>query len=631
MHGIAVSAIDRRLKREARRIFDRCGANGDAPGKFACADLGLALETASAKSPLGTVVEAVLSDERKCDRAISLFFEIPVCKKGLVWHDDIRRSRKASGLKPLENSHPSLSGSGFISVYPMGSVTGSTGEDGEKKTISIAIDPRFPSEFRISYDPGRQSLNLSYDIALSGDTANFPHSARFRFAYFESDAALGFRGAWQRFMDIFPGPFFTREKIQGNWLPFAKAQNIEGFGDFAFRFHELHGLGEAFDAENAIAPYNYTEPFTWWMSMDPDTPRTYDAALEMVKNILADPEGSPYRKRRAAALLNSGIKDEKGKYAVEFLKYPWCDGACWTMNPNPWQEGEINGATVNWPKDAMQSRHGALSLLRGEYIDSTEGYTTPELNYDRNAFKYETRPLSYDPKTKEPAIHKGIAVYEFAKKMSGDLHSIGKSLFGNGLPYRFPWLADAFDIMGTETVWLGEDGTYAPIADSQMALWRTLSGKKPYLLLQNSDFRRFDSTMVKRYMERSLFYALYPSMFSVDAATDPYWENPAYYNRDRGHFKKYMPLIKELGEAGWEVVTLARVYNKNVFAERYSRRYLTLCNDTMETQKTKVKVLFPVGRKAMERIHGKEIAVSAKGTFEVKIGPQSTLMVDFGS
>ena len=119
-------------------------------------------------------------------------------------------------------------------------------------------------------------------------------------------------------------------------------------------------------------------------------------------------------------------------------------------------------------------------------------------------------------------------------------------------------------------------------------------------------------------------------MFSVDAASNPYWENPDLYDRDRDLFKKYVPLVCEVAEAGWEPVTFARSSNRNVFVERFGRRYLTLCNDTAEAQKTRVTIEFPVRRQAVERISDTPVAISAKGLFTLELQPQSTALVDFG-
>jgi hypothetical protein len=94
---------------------------------------------------------------------------------------------------------------------------------------------------------------------------------------------------------------------------------------------------------------------------------------------------------------------------------------------------------------------------------------------------------------------------------------------------------------------------------------------------------------MEKYFQRSLFYGMFPSMFSHNAAENPYWQNPKWYNRDRALFKKYQPLIKSVAEAGWQPVTHARCDNPRVFVERFGPRtggavYLTLFNDTATPQ-----------------------------------------------
>ena len=41
--------------------------------------------------------------------------------------------------------------------------------------------------------------------------------------------------------------------------------------------------------------------------------------------------------------------------------------------------------------------------------------------------------------------------------------------------------------------------------------WRTLSSKKPYCTLMNTDFTEFDHAIVERYLRISLFYGVYPN------------------------------------------------------------------------------------------------------------------------
>src|SRR5258708_30690430 len=123
-----------------------------------------------------------------------------------------------------------------------------------------------------------------------------------------------------------------------------------------------------------------------------------------------------------------------------------------------------------------------------------------------------------------------------------------------------------------------------------MCLRRTMAGAKPYLLLMNTDYDVFTYDLVERYFQRSLFYGMFPGMFSHNAADNPYWQNPKWYNRDRSLFKKYQPLIKRIAEAGWQPVTYARCENSQVWVERFGPDargaiYFTLLNDSSTVQK----------------------------------------------
>ena len=361
-------------------------------------------------------------------------------------------------------------------------------------------------------------------------------------------------------------------------------------------------------------------------------PRTYEAARAEQQRILR--EGQGRGRDMASALESSAMTDTEGRWVVSFHNLPWCNGACWTLNPNPAQTAQPTGASVNWSPALCEARHGPGRLLAGESIDSVEGYTTPELNFRRDNFRWTTVPLTYDPVTLKPGLFKGLAVFEYARRLSEDMHRRGKLLFGNGVPYRFSWLAPLFDIMGTESVWLDEHDRYAPPPDSQMALWRTISGRKPYLMLQNTRFKAFDRTMVDRYLQYCLFYGIYPSMFSVDAASDPYWADPSLYNRDRDSFRKFQPLIREVGEAGWQPVTRVRSDNPEIFVERYGdgtgdKVLVTLFNPGLETQRGTLAFEISLGATAVERVTGTTLARDAAGRLAVEVPPQSARVLAF--
>jgi hypothetical protein len=96
-----------------------------------------------------------------------------------------------------------------------------------------------------------------------------------------------------------------------------------------------------------------------------------------------------------------------------------------------------------------------------------------------------------------------------------------------------------------------------------------MSGRRPYLMLMNNRFD--DASIMEPYFQRSVFYAVWPSMFSgqTSASDVAYFDNPAWYNRDRPLFKKYLPIIRKLDEAGWQPVTGATIDPSDARIERY--------------------------------------------------------------
>ena len=118
-------------------------------------------------------------------------------------------------------------------------------------------------------------------------------------------------------------------------------------------------------------------------------------------------------------------------------------------------------------------------------------------------------------------------------------------------------MAHLFDVLGIETNWLA-DGKYNPMPDEALDFRRTLCRQKPYCFLMNTDYEKFDHSMVEKYFQRCLFWGIFPGFFSANAATNCYFDNPALYDRDRDLFKKYLPLIQKIARAGWEPLTMAR-------------------------------------------------------------------------
>jgi len=142
-----------------------------------------------------------------------------------------------------------------------------------------------------------------------------------------------------------------------------------------------------------------------------------------------------------------------------------------------------------------------------------------------------------------------------------------------------------------------------------------MSGGKPYLLLMNTDYNAFTPDLVEKYLQRSLSYGMFPGMFSHNAADNPYWQNPKWYERDRPQFKKYLPVIKQVAEAGWQPVTLAVCDNQHILVERFGpdsagKVYLTLLNDSDGLQEGSLRL--DPGLGAGQKPSGAREAVSGR-------------------
>lgn len=598
-------------------------------GSGDCPELGLRLQTTITVETNHLVVQGRISDTTRRDRAILLAFALPIDASGWNWGDDIRQTRKIEAGGEFANLAMIHSGSmGSQSIYPVGCI------HDKRSGLALAIDMGRPAQYRLLYHAGTKQLLIVYDFGLVQETEQFPSSADFRFVLYRFEPAWGFRAAFEKLMEIFPDYFVVRSRDQGIWMPFTDVSKVEGWRDFGFRYHEGNN-NVLFDDEHGILSFRYTEPMTWWMSMGPELPRDEASALRVRDELASAANGS--RRRMAEVSRAAAMTDADGHPALLFRNEPWANGAVWSLNPNPRLPADPNAGTVHWSESIRDQLYGARARgkLDGEYLDSLEGYVTADLNFRREHFRYSTVPLTFDTATHKPALAKGLGIYEFTRWISEDLHRMGKLCFANGVPYRFGFLCPWLDLMGTETDWLSGNN-YRPASHSQMAVWRTLAGRKPYLLLMNTDYERFGPELVERYFRRSLFYGMFPSMFSHNASENPYWLNPKWYNRDRSLFRKYLPVIKQVAEAGWQPVTGAICDNPHILVERFGPSvdgfaYYTLLNETSAAQsgglrETRQRAGDGSEGAATEMLTGK--ALEWNGTsWKVELAPQAAGVV----
>ena len=388
-------------------------------------------------------------------------------------------------------------------------------------------------------------------------------------------------------------------------MPFAKISQIKGWEDFGFRFKE--GNDEtAWDDAHGILTFHYTEPLTWWMPMPGTMPRTVEAATSEARR-LAD-----RGRREAKALFSSGYHNADGTLAALFRDEPWNHGAVWSMNSMPGIAGETNDFKTKWNPQIRQRLYGPgrKGDLDGEYIDSSEGYVTDELDFRRDHFAAAETPLAFSLGTHRPAIFRGLIAFEYIRAIAADMHGTGKLMMANATPDRLCWLTPMLDVLGTETDW-NPRGKWRPMDDAHLLYRRALCKGKPFCFLMNTAFENFSHELVEKYMKRSLAYGFFPGFFSHNASEGHYFTRPELYERDRPLFRKYVPLCKLVAQAGWEPITGARSGDEHVHIERFGdqgTRYLTIFNDSPERRDTTITLSMKTSATSRELVRGKSVS-----------------------
>jgi hypothetical protein len=546
-----------------------------AEGDFVAIDqdaLGLRLASREKTQGGATILDVTLTDTTGKDRAITLVYAATVAREDCLWLADPRRSEPVQkGREYLDARRFAAGANGRLSRYPFAAVAG------REQGLGLGIDMRVPAFYRAGYNADTQELFLAFDIGLTGEKP----SAQLRLCRFSFDPAWGFRGALQRYYELFADSFACRIQKQGLWMPFASISKVPQWEDFGFRFKE--GTDETgWDDQHDILTFRYTEPMTWWMAMPKGMPRTIEAALAEARR-LANEKNDP----AAKALVSSGYHDENGQFVALMQDTPWCNGAVWSINSMPGIVGEVTDFSNKWNPKIREQLYGPQRKADqdGEYIDSSEGYVTDELDYRRDHFAAARAPLVFSLDSRMPAIFRGLIAQEYVRAIAEDMHADGHLMMANATPDRLCWLAPHLDVMGTETDW-NPGKTWRPMSDGELLYRRAICGRKPYCFLMNTVFEDFPKEKVELYMKRSLAYGMFPGFFSHNASEGHYFSRPELYERDRELFRKYVPLCRRLAEAGWQPITQVRSSNPQVFVERFGDKLLTVFNDSRETRQT---------------------------------------------
>jgi len=561
-------------------------------------DFSITLSSKARKDGV-TLDDIKISSASASDRCVTLIVAFPVNSEmtyyfkgldyvGQMWGDEI------------VFAIPSQAGSKRLGREPVQGVGNSIEE------VFIGLDPDYPAFYRTFYNIITHELCFAYDLGfVKGNTEWKLRSCRY-----SQTPGSGMRVAWERYAKIYPDAFVVRTPIMGNWMHNAPIGGVKDFQDFGFAF-KTGNLTTEWDDINNMLSFRYTEPLTWWMPFEPSAKesaaanrinvddagvtiggQTDDAAILELGAAEARRLASG-GDARAMTWERSVMYDASGKPAGKWLDTPWCKGIVWSMSELPGIDRKEGDPTSSfgykwneiyrndlYPIDEKASRPVPSMWIDGEYTDSSEGYITIEMDYRREHLERAAVPLTFSLDEKVPVVFKGLTSFEYVRGIADDTHAAGRLMFANATPLYYSWLAPMLDVMGTETDWRWT-GDWHPFEMEELQYKRMLCYGKPFCFIQNTEFSKFTFEMIEKYIKRCLAFGMFPGFFSADAYNGHFFMDPSLYEPVRPLFKKYMPMIIKLANAGWEPVTKVSVNNPGLYVERFGNPYEETCYITV--------------------------------------------------
>ena len=536
-------------------------------------------------------------------------------KSGIVYFDTIPVNTALppdgafNGKTLSDGGYGDAVGRGTMSFYPLCAVAA----DG--KGQGLGIDMAIPLVYRLGAEINK-GLIAEFDVATSPLTEKFPNRAFFKLSTFSFNSKWGMRSALEQYYSIYPDAFKKRVVTEGIWLPFTSLRSIPKWEDFGFAFHETSWNGKdtkdgeklpniVSDKGTGVMSFQYTEP---WDIQLPILRKNipYDT---LVSDKMIPHEHMQYVK-------NSATEDKNGLMQARRLETPWFSSG-WAVSITTNCDPDLPG--FNRYQYVLQDEiKPAIKLnVDGIYFDSMEWNWHHDLNYRAEHFKTTDYPLTFSTGVARPAIWNFTSEFEFMKKIADEMHSQGKLAMGNGHGWN-PFAAANLDLFGAELSWYSSGDHNTDALDFK----RAISFQKPIVFLLNEGlndkaFTDAPYNGYEIYFEKLMAYGFFPSFFSTNASSDPYWQDHQKIENGRPFFKKYIPIIKTIAAAGWEPVTGALGNVASVKIERFGKAgnlFFTVRNNGSQDVKCTVSPDLPE-----LKISGKFAATELVSGLPVKI------------
>ncbi|MCS7224576.1 MAG: hypothetical protein NZ959_08490 [Armatimonadetes bacterium] len=600
-------------------------------------DLGL--EVSATYRTLGDWLEISgrIADVRQQDRAIIVYFALPVAKGQWQWWDSMsayRTKPDATGELHYLERRMDYGFNGSHSKYPLGALT-LPGKGG--LTLAIRMDE--PAVHRIVYNPSLGLFYIAIDFGLIPEKridGSPLWEAPFRFLVYRHNPDWGFRSALQRYYEFFPQFFKVRVKRQGGWYVWGNMADTEGALEAGFVFHWGPGGEKAvqWDNQHGTLALLYIEPQTYQQSHQDfqQQPTLTDAInrlrklaqgdreeLERVANThyrvypLAHTDEDLHQRmiETAQVVLRSLNYNAFGQPNCLISRPPWMQnqwGAIFSCNLSPALpdgKGRFNIHRVLLP--ALEAMEKAGARYDGLALDSLGAYGDLHyINTRREHFRYSRLPLSFSAIDHKPAQVAFFTTVEWLREIASMAEKRGLVLMANCswsvTPGWLTFAAPYLDIFGAE---------HPYFVDPDFI--RAIAFRKPCTDLPYDPRPEWEVAW-------HLLHGIFPG-----------------HGNDLPLLRRYTPLLQAVTKAGWEPITGARIEPDVLRLERFGNGrqfYLVVHNPTEKPVNAQVTVdtkVMKVGKFSATLLPD-NVPLDVKGNaFHLNLSQRNTVVVSLKS
>ena len=547
----------------AADAFSKLTAGGSSEVQPAGSDLAIAVRY----EPMGegTRIRVHLADRSGRDRGLVLRLTVPLsADAGWRWWQDPDSSMplreqplsNTTGLRELPGL-PEFKGGerpdyGRYSVYPLGAVQAG----GRWLAIARLLGDLVLARFAAVGGP-EPRLTAEVDLALSEFTRP-AREADVELWFIAGDGAAddgGMRAALARYYGLAPQDVEVRAPQFGGWMPFTDLANLPNVDEFGFAYQE-GAPNAAFDDALGCLSLVYFHCAGEFANV-PDYQRgtqplpPYPEVMEAFNDVAERHTGVK------DVWDVCGIQGPDGKinYRPEGVYGDFFCQAC--VDPDlPYGKAMADGLLRRVTQNPFPTG------IDGCYYDGIAA----GLDYAPEHLRAANHLLLWDGKLGRPVNYNLWSSVEWARSIHDALAGTGKlTMLNDSSLGSFAFAAPYIDVPGAEMSIL--------LSREQARLIRALTYHRPFCTLVKADFTQHDSAQIESYMRRCVAYGILPGFFDITPSGahpgSSYWLHPEWYDRDRPLFRRYMPIARELGAAGWEPMPQARFEGDGACVERF--------------------------------------------------------------